>query len=245
MNSLKNSNRDFVIFLDIDGVLDGRLWFSSPFRKLWIKLHGWNKHSSEAIINPVNLHWVGKLCKKLNAKVVLSTSWRYAWGEDGNLLKDEEGNYRCSVVDKIFRKHGINIISKTGNYVETQLQPNEDVIIKTKNQNRVWGMDWGISNFNSSSINCFDDEGKEFLQSKEKVIHYYRGAQIAEWLQIHRDSNFNNFLILEDDYHDVWCFKDLKEHVIKTSFYKRLSGFRFKHYIESLRKAKKYLRNVK
>lgn len=240
MNSLKNSNKDFIIFLDIDGVLDGRPWFSSPLRKLWIKLHNWDKHSSEAIINPINLHWVGKLCRKLNAKVVLSTSWRYAWGEDGKLLKDEEGTWRCFVVDRMLRKHGINIIGKTGIYIETELQPNEDIIIKTKNESKIWKMDWNISGFNSQSISCFDDESKKFLQSKDKVIHYYRGTQIAEWLQINKEQDFNNFLILEDDYHDVWCFNALKDHVIKPSFYKKRYGFRFEHYIEALKKAKKF-----
>ena len=192
--------KDRAIFLDIDGVLNGAKYFKSRDYK---KREKEDIHSK--MICRVNLFWVSLLCKLFKPKIVLSSSWRYFWNYDGTLNKKFKDRYLA--IDNLFRKYGINIVSRTPNKTDNLMKYNID-----------------LEKFNMWKETIGD-------MSIETIITYSRGAQILKWIE---ENKFNGkYVILEDDIIDVLFFKDLKHHLIKTSFYAKNFGFRFKHFVKA------------
>ena len=113
MFTMVGSNRENIIFLDIDGVLNG-------YNK-W-NLLGWNivcltkdkrlEHWYRKLTDPFGVHErkvkrLAKIVRATNAKVVMSSSWRFGWWntpyekqfEDQKRLTDLLNKYNIEVID--------------------------------------------------------------------------------------------------------------------------------------------------
>ena len=209
MFTICKKENDNLIFLDIDGVLDYQKWLSNPIRK---HLRG-GKFAMENVINPRNLFWVGLLCRLTHAKVIMSSSWRYAWDENtGEVLKDHSGRSVVNV-DKMFRRAGINLIGTTGNRIDNLR---------------------GTYEVNEDCINHYEmlEIQEELKMNREMFLKYARGSQILDWLE--RNNYKGNYVILDDDISDIKVYKTLENHIVKSSFYGRHAGFGFKQFIKAL-----------
>ena len=61
-----------IIFLDIDGVLNCQLFYTNRKKSKSIIKHPQNEICTERI------EWLNQLCKDVNAKVVISSTWRHS-----------------------------------------------------------------------------------------------------------------------------------------------------------------------
>jgi hypothetical protein len=195
-----------IVFLDIDGVLDSYNWFKSRIRRI---IYPKSATEIASYISRRNLFWVSLFCRITKAKVVLSSSWRYGWDENGNISASNKGR-SVAPTDKLLRKWGINIISVT---------PKKSELKNT------YDIDYDI----------IPDSYKS-RDKKEVYIEYTRGAQILNWIEQHEYNK--SFLIFEDDWHDIACFKCLEPHIVKCKFYGFCAGFSFRQFINALRKYK-------
>ncbi len=84
-----------VIFLDIDGVLNSRLYDRA-------------RGERDGNIDESRLPLLKELVDKTNANIVLSSTWRFHWNANG-AQTDEEG----IALVKTFLKYGITIYDKT------------------------------------------------------------------------------------------------------------------------------------
>lgn len=202
-----------IIFLDVDGVLNGRNYYLTKSYTKSKQKYNWDMVKQ---ICRKNLFWVGLLCRITNSKVVLSSSWRYGWNTDGT-VKSHDGGHEMWLVDKLFKKYGVNIISITpcGKLSLKEEHPlNEDKLQKWCNRKAFNGL-WKV-------------------RERKFTLNYCRGTQILKWIE---DNNYKGkYLILEDDYYDVEFYKELEPRIIITSFYGDKFGFRFKHFLISLLK---------
>lgn len=200
-----------IIFLDVDGVLNGRGYYKSIAYKRNVKKTGYDMSNQ---ICRKNLFWVGILCKLTKSQVVLSSTWKFGWNEDGT-VKKRKGSEMWDT-DKLFRKFGVNIISITPRgeiYLKNQHEINKDKLNKL------------------CSREAF--QGLEETRDKDFVIKYCRGTQILKWIE---ENNFaGNFIIIEDDYQDVEIYTELEKRIVITKFYGRGFGFRLKHLIKALK----------
>lgn len=204
-----------IIFLDIDGVLNGYRWFSNPVRRFLIKTKHLKYLDGLSQISSFRCRYLFKLLKKFpDAKVVMSSSWRYAWNRDGSLSDDKQ--LRQEPVDKYFRKHGLNLYGTTCVNVETNPWEKYDDI------------DWEICK------NLVENEHKRQCNlyiPREQFLTYARGSQILSWfLENNLNPDEHEFVILEDDFMDVCCYNYLKPHTVITKFYGRNYGLRKSHY---------------
>lgn len=196
---------DKIIFLDIDGVLNYRYFYKSKSYQKNVKKNGCD------MVNQIckrNLFWLSLLCRLTKSKVVLSSTWKYGWNEDGSVRKHD-----MIKTDSLFRKNGINIISitKKGKLsLENNYEMNEDKI----------------------DAFCNRPIFQENINKRDFILQYARGTQIIEWLE--RNHFEGKYVILEDDYQDVEFYKDLQKRLIITSFYKKRGGFGFKYFVKAL-----------
>lgn len=200
-----------IIFLDIDGVLNYHYFYR-------LKSYQRNaKKNSYDMVNQIckrNLFWLSLLCRLTKSKVVLSSTWRYGWNEDGSVRKDIEGHNMVKT-DSLFRKNGINIISITRKG-KLSLENNYEM-----NENKITDL-----------CNKPAFQGLENIKNRDFLLQYARGTQIMEWIK--RNHFEGKYVILEDDYLDVELYKDLEKRLIITSFYKKHGGFGFRHFIKAL-----------
>lgn len=122
MTSYTTTFKDRIIFLDVDGVLNGY--------NRWNVL-GWDivcKFDSERLRNwyrnltdPCGIHTkkvkrLAKIVRKTGAKVVMSSTWRGGWRYDGHkaVLKDSFKKFDDFVkLDNLFNEYGIEFIDIT------------------------------------------------------------------------------------------------------------------------------------
>lgn len=84
-----------VIFLDIDGVLNGYSWFDhyirfrSGLNKLLWKYELFHKYRSYFDVKERYVKNLAKIVHKTGAKVVISSSWRYAYIAPENRQKED------------------------------------------------------------------------------------------------------------------------------------------------------------
>lgn len=98
-----------ILFLDIDGVLNYRHFFDNWKRRIQKLLHIKSKYRTEKdMISRYALFLVGILCKIKKYKVVLSSSWRYNWDENGRPI-----DKNMIPVHKLLHKYGVDIIGTT------------------------------------------------------------------------------------------------------------------------------------
>lgn len=85
-----------VIFLDIDGVLNSRIYDRKRNR------------NEQTDIDETRLPLLKKIVEETGAKIVLSSTWRTHWSKDAALC-DGDGVY----INEIFAKYGLVIYDKT------------------------------------------------------------------------------------------------------------------------------------
>ena len=87
-----------VIFLDIDGVLNGDLFVPTD-------------DTPGVLIDDMRLELIRHIVDETGAEIVLSSSWKGHWGRS-NSECDETGNE----INRIFAAKGLSIFDKTPNY---------------------------------------------------------------------------------------------------------------------------------
>lgn len=198
--------------MDIDGVLNFRYFFKSRAYKKRAKS---NNHDMSNMINRYNLFWVGLLCKLTKAKVVLSSTWKYGWNEDG-MPKEMEKGHSMIQTDKLFRKFGVNVFSITRKG-------------KLKVSNK-WEIDEEALNNWCNRRTFLEKIGLEKTKEREYVLKLGRGTQIIEWLE--RNNYEEAYIVIDDDFQDIILYKDLGKRIITTPYYGRFGGFKFKHFLK-------------
>lgn len=203
-----------IIFLDIDGVLNNASFFKSKLRH--ILYHEDDGYGMSTMISRYHLFWLGLLCRIMKANVVLSSTWRYGWNEDGSVNTDKQG-HQMIITDRLFRKFGVNIIGITKRGA-IQLQ--------------------GKYEYNDKVLDDFTSrqhfKGLEDVCSKRsEVLKYARGTQILDWIE--RNNFTGQYIILEDDWEDVCFYKDLEKRIVITRYYGKTGGFRLRHFIKAIR----------
>ena len=195
-----------------DGVLDSLPYFKSQLYKLLVQKNG--KADMSNMISRYNLFWVGLLCRITHSDVVLSSTWKFGWNEDGTINMDHKGH--CMVeTDKLLRKYGINLVSITRKG-KLQLSKNHDL---DENALAAW-------------CGCQPISGIKASDEREYVLTYGRGTQIFEWLE--RNKFTGKFLILDDDIDDIIIYKDLAKRLVHTSYYKGIGSFGFRHFVKAI-----------
>lgn len=87
-----------VIFLDIDGVLNGNLFISKDDR-------------AGVLIDDTRLDLIKQIVDATDAKIVLSSSWREHWGKN-----ETECDDTGKKINEIFAEKGLSIFDKTPKY---------------------------------------------------------------------------------------------------------------------------------
>ena len=202
---------DRYILLDIDGILNGYHWYKHVLRKIILKVYNISKAELLSMICPINLYWLKKLLKKYpDSKIVLTSSWRAIWNSHPE-------------VQKAFKKYNIEVSSMIP-YGAVDIDPTKEIdlsdcdsLIRT------------VSRVAEASALSREQQIDHFLK-------YARGSQIVAWMNENNiDPNNIKFVIFEDDYRDVCCYKCLKDHVAICSFYKRRFGIRRKQYKKAVK----------
>lgn len=203
-----------IIFLDIDGILNNYYFLKSKIRSI-IYREGKDKYGMSSMISRYHLFLVGLLCRITHAQVVLSSSWRYGWNEDGTVNLDKLG-HQMTITDKLFRKFGVNVIGITSRgavQLQNKYEYNDKVLDDFTSRQHFKGLE-------------------DTCNNRNEVLKYARGSQILRWIEAH---NFTgNFLVLEDDWEDVCFYRCLEKRIIITKYYSRKGGFRLKHFIKAL-----------
>ena len=166
------------------------------------------------MISRYNLFWVGLFCRVTHSDVVMSSSWKFGWNEDGTVNMDHKGR-NMAETDKLLRRFGVNLISITRKG-KLQLNKNHDL---DESALAAWCNRRSIPNITAS------DE-------RERVLTYGRGTQIFEWLE--RNNFHGKFIILDDDISDIIIYKDLATRIVQTSYYKGWGGFGFRHFVKAI-----------
>lgn len=168
------------------------------------------------MISRYHLFWLGLLCRIMKAEVVLSSTWRHGWKEDGSVNTSKPG-HQMEFTDKLFRKFGVNIIGITKRGA-IQLQD------KYEYNNKV------LDNFTSRQ----HFKGLEDVCSKRsEVLKYARGTQILDWIE--RNNFTGTYIIIDDSWENICFYKDLEKRIVITHYYGRAGGFRLKHFIKSIK----------
>lgn len=122
MTSYTTTFKDRIIFLDVDGVLNGyNRWNTLGWMIICKfnseKLRNWYRE----LTDPCGIHVkkfkrLAKIVRKTGAKVVMSSSWRGGWRYDGYkaVLKDSFKEFDDFVkLDNLFNEYGIEFIDIT------------------------------------------------------------------------------------------------------------------------------------
>lgn len=124
------------IFLDIDGVMNNRHDWMSKVDNKSEQFHGHRMFCDEA--------WqlLSDTCKKVNAVVVLSSSWRlgFTYGENGKVIVENSNCYLSTKLIEYFNKYNIKLVGITTKayasrgkqimeYVRSVLEPSDKFVV--------------------------------------------------------------------------------------------------------------------
>lgn len=148
-----------IIFLDIDGVLNGYDLREHILYRLWKLVR--NKKIKEFIrkksfisdIDERRVKKLAKICKKTGAKIVISSSWR-------NNLLDKNGNRLMEFDDhkkfwKLMDKYRIEVIGKTPHSTAKSKREDEILSWLSHNQDKYDIENFIIFDDESSDLQCF------------------------------------------------------------------------------------------
>lgn len=84
-----------IIFLDIDGVLNYDLWYTSEtYRNIMS-----TSENFDLDIDPINAKLINSICKKTNAKIVITSDKRFDWND--TLMQLKRGGINIDlIIDK-------------------------------------------------------------------------------------------------------------------------------------------------
>lgn len=136
-----NGGKVKVIFLDIDGVLNG--WEFSEY----VKYNAWNIIHSKKVkdfirtklshytdIDKKRMKRLSKICKKTGAKIVLSSSWRSSLLNNGERKYDTDS---CKLFWNLADKYHIDVIDKTPRLKASHKREDEIRAWLSENETRV------------------------------------------------------------------------------------------------------------
>ena len=136
-----------IIFLDIDGVLNGYNWFTYFVYGLCDKLHLRSfirKHYDIFGVRTYCVYLLSRIVKKTGAKVVLSSSWRHGWYVPYDECID---NMKC-LKDK-FKRFNIEVVGITPRCMTKESYSHRETEIKQ----------WlSTTNLSIDKFIVFDDE---------------------------------------------------------------------------------------
>lgn len=107
-----------IIFLDVDGVLNGpNLWINILYDILYkLKLHSLAHRIIDIFgVHEIKVRRLAKIVKATDAKVVMSSSWRRGYWRYKQNPSEFKGNSSIVKLDNLFHKYGIEVIDITGN----------------------------------------------------------------------------------------------------------------------------------
>ena len=193
-----------LLFLDIDGVLNGYGWEKSFLRKIYRKVFHIKRTDLSGMLDPFRVKWISKLVKKYpDLKIVLSSSWRQIWDNHPD-------------ASTFLKKRNVEIYSKT---------PLGSVNVDSSKV-----IDWSVCQRCIDSYASLFAEQWTDEKRKQSFLTHARGSQILEWLKQNNIDSSVPFVILDDDYQDILCYDCLKKHTVVTKFYGRKYGLRKNHY---------------
>ena len=163
-----------IIFLDIDGVLNGYNKFTCVIYNIAKQLHLLSllrKHHDIFGVHETKVKRLSKIVKKTGAKIVISSSWRYAWAR----RNDKDTTNDIKKLERLFNKYNIEVIGITGTIPSELTSSHRELEIKK------WlddNKELGIESFVVLDDEQFDLQrfiGKELVQTSDST--YIKG----EW----------------------------------------------------------------
>jgi len=204
-----------IIFCDVDGVMNNAKFLKSKLRSRMYHETG-DKYGMSTMISRYHLFLIGLLCRIMHAKVILSSTWRYGWNEDGTVNTLKPG-HQMEFTDRLFRKFGVNVIGITKRgaiQLRGKYEYNDKVLDDFTSRQHFKGLE--------------DVCGK-----RSEVLKYARGTQILDWIE--RNNFTGHYIIIDDDWEDICFYKELEKRIVITRYYGGAGGFRLKHFIKALK----------
>mgnify|MGYP003294453230 CR=1 FL=1 len=106
-----------IIFLDIDGVLNYDLWYTSETYRSIMS----TSENFDLDIDPINAKLINSICKKTNAKIVITSDKRIDWND--TLMQLKRGGINIDlIIDKLTRLRDLATQASNGTYGESSLK---------------------------------------------------------------------------------------------------------------------------
>lgn len=117
------------IFLDFDGVINTPIWKDGKC--------GYNFPSDGLVNNYQAICWLNELCRKTNAKIIVSSTWRFYNYEQ--ILHDSGLDYSIEIVGCTDLVHDLYRTEEINNYLSTHPEIKNYVILDDeKVDNEQW-----------------------------------------------------------------------------------------------------------
>lgn len=146
-----------IIFLDIDGVLNSTLHWHRRIDDAHGNVIRVSKEGNQ--IDPEGVKLLNDIIEKTSAQVVISSTWRLMWGEDGMQSQLEDVGFKGEVigVTKDLRRGENSSAILRGNEILCWMQDHPDLT--------------GASYFEYKRYVIFDDDSDMLLWQKDNFIH--------------------------------------------------------------------------
>lgn len=197
--------RNKAIFLDIDGVLNSRIYFESDYydeRRKWaLDTFGKDSDGMASLIDDRKFPMLKKINDEVpNIRWVMSSSWKAFYFMRKGTLHEA----CCEWMKEEFKKCGIIFQDKIRN-VYSQEHIDTDPRNHMVNGKRLW----------------YEEDTKEFKEKQKAFDNYWfdkfygRGYAINDWLERHKE--ITDFVVIDDDDGDLHNFGN---RFVQTSYYK-------------------------
>lgn len=175
------NTRNKIIFLDIDGVLNGYNFWSLTGWKIACKLNIRDWYRTH-IRKPFGIHeekvrHLSKIIEKTNAKVVMSSSWRYGWWKTP-YEKQTENQKRLT---DLLKKYNIEVIDITPKLLDGRRDTEIQTWIKN-HSNEIYS--FVILDDEKFDLECF--VGNRLVQTFSTINIPFIKGQYAECVGLKR-----------------------------------------------------------
>ena len=177
-----------IIFLDIDGVLNGfnkreyllyLIWKKMPIPYIKKIIRTISKFSS---IDESRVKHLAKICRKTGAKIVLSSSWR------NNLLSDDGKRLEKYDNHKLFwnlmDKYHLDVIDKTPSNISARNREDEIIQWLCRNQDKYHEIKYIILDDESSHLQCFVNSN--LIKTSYEEYNGSISCKIHRWVGLNR-----------------------------------------------------------